>query len=99
MKFSKGIQVAPLNLASPSVVPFSVAFSGVALALDFDAELALKDCSKSWIMSSMCSIPTDMRIMSSVTPESVFSWSDSCSCVVDQGWMANVLASPTLRDC
>lgn len=40
-------QVAPLNLASPSVVPFWVAFSGVAVALGFDAELALKDCSKS----------------------------------------------------
>lgn len=36
-------QVAPLNLASPSVVPSAVAFSGVPAASGFDAELALKD--------------------------------------------------------
>jgi len=34
--------------------------------------------------------------MSSVTPESRRSCSDNCSCVVDHGWIASVLASPTL---
>jgi len=62
------------------------------------ASKAAKLCSKSWMMSSMCSIPTEMRIMSSVTPESSRSWSESCSCVVDHGWMARVFASPTLRN-
>ena len=33
---------------------------------------------------------------SSVTPESMRSDSESCSCVVVQGWMARVLESPTL---
>lgn len=89
-------QVAPLSLASPSVFPVAPAFCG--LPPDLAASLAWKLCSKSWMMSSMCSIPTDTRMRSSVTPESIFSWSLSCSCVVVQGWIARVLASPTLRD-
>lgn len=60
--------------------------------------IARKDCSKSAIMSSMCSVPTEIRIASSVTPESKRSWSVSCSWVVDQGWIAKVLESPTLKE-
>lgn len=89
-------QVAPLSLASPSVVPVFSAFSGCPSPLVLVASLTLKLWSKSWMMSSMCSMPTEMRIRSSVTPESIFSWSLSCSWVVVQGWMASVLASPTL---
>lgn len=48
------------------------------------------------MMSSICSVPTEIRMPSSVTPESRRSCSDSCSCVVDHGWMARVLESPTL---
>lgn len=62
----------------------------------FTALDALKDCSKSAMMSSMCSVPTEIRIASSATPESRRSWLLSCWCVVDQGWMARVLESPTL---
>lgn len=47
----------------------------------------------------MCSVPTEMRIKSSVTPLLIRSSSDSCSCVVVQGWIARVLESPTLWDC
>ena len=53
-------------------------------------------CAKSAQMSSMCSIPTETRIMSCDTPDAFCSASVSCSCVVDAGWMTNVLASPTL---
>ena len=62
----------------------------------FTALDALKDCSKSAMMSSMCSVPTEIRIASSATPESRRSCLLSCWCVVDQGWMARVLESPTL---
>ena len=42
-------------------------------------------------------VPTEILIMSSVTPESVRSCSESCSWVVDQGWIASVFESPTLE--
>lgn len=45
----------------------------------------------------MYSVPTEMRIPSSLTPESRRSCSVSCSWVVDQGWIARVLESPTLQ--
>ena len=44
--------------ASPVSVPLPPLF-----AFGFAAE-ALKDCSKSAMMSSMCSVPTDMRMRS-----------------------------------
>jgi hypothetical protein len=78
-------QMDPLRLAAASDPPVLVALSGFASPSVLTASLAAKLCSKSWIMSSMCSIPTEMRIMSSVTPESNRSCSDNCSCVVDQG--------------
>ena len=77
--------MAPPSFASVSVLPVTSALSGLPLASALVAELAAKLCSKSWRMSSMCSYPTDIRIMSSVTPESMRSCSESCSCVVDQG--------------
>ena len=40
-------------------------------------------------MSSMSSKPTETRIMSSVTPASPRSFSDSCSWVVDAGWIGH----------
>ena len=65
--------VAPLNLASPLVLPLTSPFSPFSSRFGSTALLAAKDCSKSAIMSSMCSIPTEIRIRSSVTPLSVFS--------------------------
>ena len=46
--------------------------------VSFFADFA-NDCSKSWMISSICSVPTEMRIMSSVTPLLILSSSDSCS--------------------
>ena len=46
-------------------------------------------------MSSMCSMPTDTRTRSGVTPLAFCSASLSCWCVVVLGWMTSVLASPT----
>lgn len=96
MAFSEIDQVAPLRLAAVSDPPDCSAFSGTDFPSGFAASLAAKLCSKSWIISSICSIPTEIRIISSVTPESSRSCSDSCSWVVDHGWMASVFASPTL---
>ena len=92
------IHVAPLALAPTSVFPLTSAFFSCPSfpASDFAALLALKDCSKSAIISSMCSFPTLILMRSSVTPLSVFSSSLSCSCVVVQGCIARVLESPTL---
>ena len=47
-------------------------------------------------MSSSDSIPTDMRIMSGVTPAFNCSSSLICRCVVEAGWMISVFASPML---
>lgn len=87
--------VAPESAPSPFVLPLFSAFSGLPLDSGLVAE-ALKDCSKSAMMSSMCSVPTEMRMRSSVTPLSIRSCSFSCSWVVVHGWMARVLESPTL---
>ncbi|KAL7359630.1 hypothetical protein ACKS0A_10230 [Histoplasma ohiense] len=48
------------------------------------------------MISSICSVPTEKRMASSVTPDAMRSSSLSCSCVVDHGWMARDLQSPTL---
>ena len=53
-------------------------------------------CSKSALMSSMCSSPTETRTMVGVTPADACSSSLSCWWVVDAGWITRVLASPTL---
>ena len=45
-------------------MPVFSAFCVSAVASGFAAALALKDCSKSLIISSICSMPTDMRIRS-----------------------------------
>ena len=53
-------------------------------------------CSKSALMSSMCSSPTETRTMVGVTPADACSSSLSCWWVVEAGWITRVLASPTL---
>ena len=90
-------QVAPPSFASPFVSPLSTMLCSLPFASGFDALLVAKDCSKSAMMSSMCSVPTEIRMRSSVTPLFVFSSSLSCSWVVVQGWIARVLESPTLH--
>ena len=55
--------VAPEVEAGPSVLPSLSPFSGEPSSLGFVAE-ASNDCSKSAMISSMCSVPTDMRIRS-----------------------------------
>lgn len=62
-----------------------VSAAGAGLPVVDAEEAFLKDCSKSAMMSSMCSVPTEMRMRSSLTPELVFSSSESCSWVVVQG--------------
>ena len=89
-------QVAPPIFTSAFVLPLSTILCSFAFPSGFDALLAAKDCSKSAMMSLMCSVPTEIRIRSSVTPLFAFSSSLSCSCVVVQGWIARVLESPTL---
>ena len=58
-----------------------------------------KDREKSALMSSMCSMPTDTRTRSLLTPEASCSASVSCWWVVLAGWITRVLASPTLARC
>ena len=57
-------------------------------------------CSRAWaissIMSSRCSIPTESRTNPGVTPAEICSSGFNCSCVVDEGWIAKVFASPML---
>ena len=50
------------------------------------------------MMSSMCSMPTDMRMRSLDTPAVANSSSLSWRWVVDAGWQASVLASPMLTN-
>ena len=50
----------------------------------------------SQIMSSMFSMPTEMRIVSSPTPAAARSSGGTCWWVVLAGWITRVLASPTL---
>lgn len=87
--------VDPDSEAAPSVSPVFSALAVSPFSSGFVADFA-KDCSKSFMISSMCSVPTLMRIRSSDTPEFCFSSSLSCSWVVLQGWIARVLESPTL---
>lgn len=61
-----------------------------------EAANAAKDCSKSSMMSSMCSIPTETRMRSGETPELSCSSGVSCSWVVEAGWMTRVLAGREL---
>ena len=42
----------------------------------------------------MCSMPTDRRTVSCVTPAAASSSSLSCEWVVDAGWIASDFASP-----
>ena len=56
------LYVAPDSAAGPSS-PFFSAFAGLPFSPGFVADF-LNDCSKSAMMSSMCSIPTEMRIRS-----------------------------------
>jgi hypothetical protein len=85
VKRLKDDQTDPGNPASCDAVAPPSARSGKAVLSGPAALAALKDCSKSAMMSSMCSVPTEIRMASSVTPEAIRSSSDSCSCVVDQG--------------
>src|SRR5579859_4489140 len=55
-----------------------------------------KAWAKSALMSSMCSMPTDTRMRSGVTPAERCSSAVSCWWVVELGWITRVLASPTL---
>jgi hypothetical protein len=77
-------QIAPGSLASPSVSPVSLALLGMPFSSGLVADFA-NDCTKSAMMSSMCSVPTEIRIKSSVTPLLMRSSSESCSCVVVHG--------------
>ena len=44
------------------------------------------------MMSSICSMPIDSRIISGVTPAFACSSADICRCVVEAGWQASDLA-------
>ena len=55
---------------------------------------ATSDCSISAIISSICSMPTDSRTRSELTPARANSSSLSCRWVVLAGWQASDLASP-----
>jgi len=93
--YSATFYVDPDSEAAPSASPVFSALAGSPSSFGFVADFS-NDCSKSLIISSMCSVPTLILIRSSVTPEFSFSSSFSCSWVVLQGWMASVLESPTL---
>src|SRR5260221_10354057 len=73
---------------------------GLAVLDDLVADHAFPDSSKAWSMSqrmsSSDSIPTDMRIMSGLTPALSCSSSLICRCVVEAGGMTRVFASPML---
>jgi hypothetical protein len=57
------LHVEPDKEADASPSPFFSAFSGLPFSSGFVAD-ALNDCSKSAMMSSICSVPTEMRIKS-----------------------------------
>ena len=78
MGITKSLSFIPLRIFSIYSV-LGTTTSALPSATD------LNDCSKSAMMSSMCSVPTEMRMRSSVAPDEAFSSSESCSCVVDQG--------------
>ena len=50
-------------------------------------------------MSSIVSMPTEMRIMSLPMPIASRSWYGTCWCVVEAGWITRVFASPTFARC
>src|SRR5438105_6897721 len=66
------------------------------LVADHAFAASLSAWSMSHRMSSSVSMPTEMRIMSGVTPALTRSASSICLWVVDAGWMTSVLASPML---
>lgn len=53
-------------------------------------------CSISYMISLICSMPTDTLTISGATPRSIFSCGSIGLCVVDQGCIAVVFASPYL---
>jgi len=53
-------------------------------------------CSRSAMMSSTFSMPTDSRTISGATPAAASSSSLSCECVVEALWITSDLASPML---
>ena len=57
------LYVEPDKEADASPSPFFSALAGSPFTPGFVAD-ALKDCSKSAMMSSMCSVPTEMRMRS-----------------------------------
>lgn len=61
---------------------------------DCDSNTILNAASKSAMMSSISSIPTEMRTRSGVTPELSCSSGVSWLWVLEAGWMTSVLASP-----
>src|ERR1017187_5397978 len=65
---------------------------------DYACDAAMA-CSRSQIMSSTSSIPTEIRTRSFVTPASICCSSFNCWCVVEDGWMMRLLASPRLARC
>src|SRR5271156_1465195 len=81
-----GLPFPPVPPAPP-LPPLPPSIPAVALA---------KAWSMSAMMSSMCSIPMDRRIVSGRIPAFTSSSSDSWRWVVEAGWMARVLASPRL---
>src|SRR5262249_50024212 len=76
------------------------ALQRLAVLGDLVADHAFAASFRAWSisqrMSSMLSMPTDMRTMSGVTPALTRSASSICRCVVDAGWMTSVFASPML---
>jgi hypothetical protein len=76
--------VDPDSEAAPSASPVFSALAVSPFSSGFVADFS-NDCSKSLMISSMCSVPTLILIKSSVTPEFSFSSSLSCSWVVLQG--------------
>src|SRR5699024_2144204 len=61
--------------------------------------VAVNDYSRSQIMSSTSSIPTEIRTRSSGIPAAANCSSDNCWGVVEPGCSINVLASPILARC
>src|SRR5450830_344842 len=72
-------------------------YAGTGLQPDFNrTQAAFNACSRSSRKSSICSMPTDRRSMSSDTPALASSAGLSWRCVVDAGCVASDLASPIL---
>lgn len=71
----------PLIHSLPTISAFHVGFQSFASL----SPAATNTCSKFWMISVMCSNPSEMRIKSGVTPPLIFSSSEICWCVVRQG--------------